>query len=137
MRDIDEIWIVEPRGITIFNISKEDNIDPVLIGGFFASLQTFIHEIGEKELNALALGESQIVLYKGTDEFLFIARSQKNIKQKTIQNHLKTVEKRFFKRYGSILKNWDGESGQFRIFEGDVEDIFKDTPERRAAESLW
>ena len=36
MRDIDEIWIVEPRGITIFNISKEDNIDPVLIGGFFA-----------------------------------------------------------------------------------------------------
>ena len=137
MRDIDEIWIVEPRGITIFNISKEDNIDPVLIGGFFASLQTFIHEIGEKELNALALGGSQIVLYKGTNEFLFIARSQKNVKQKTIQNHLKTVEKRFFKRYKKTLEDWDGESGQFRIFESDVEDIFKDTPERRAAESLW
>ena len=137
MRDIDEIWIVEPRGITIFNISKEDNIDPVLIGGFFASLQTFIHEIGEKDLNSLALGGSQIILYKGTDEFLFIARSPKKVKQKAILAHLKKVEKRFFKKYKALLKDWDGESSAFDSFEEDIEDIFKDTPERRAAESLW
>ena len=137
MREIDEIWIVEPRGITIFNISKEDNVDPILIGGFFASLQTFITELGEKELNALALGNSQIIIYKGKEEYLFIARSQKKIKQKKVQEHLKKVEKRFFKKYGAILENWDGESSQFKTFEDDIEDIFKDTPERRAAESLW
>ena len=68
---------------------------------------------------------------------MFIARSQKKIKQKIIQNHLKKVEKRFFKKFGAILKDWDGESSQFNTFEEDIEDIFKDTPERRAAESLW
>ncbi|MHA1786082.1 MAG: hypothetical protein ACTSVY_13835 [Candidatus Helarchaeota archaeon] len=138
MRNIDEIWIVDSSGITLFNLSKEENIDPILIGGFFSSLNTFVSELGEKRLNSLSLGDSKITIYQGKRDFMFISRSRKEVKDKNIIENLKTVEKRFFKLYGKKLgKKWDGNTSYFKNFADFVEDIFKDTPERRAQESLW
>ena len=137
MRDIDEIWIVYPGGITLFNQSKEDNIDPTLIGGFFSSLNIFIEQLGEKKLNSISLGDSRITIYQGKHDLMYISRSRKGVKEKIIQEHLKTIEKRFIKLHEKNLESWDGNISYFANFGDFIEDIFKDTPERRIQESLW
>ncbi|NHI94049.1 MAG: hypothetical protein EAX96_16285 [Candidatus Lokiarchaeota archaeon] len=137
MRDIDEIWIVDGSGVTLFNISKGGTVDPTLLGGFFSSLNLFISQIGEKKLNSLSLGDSKIMLYQGKLDLMFISRSRKDVKEKEITEHLKTIEKRFIKLHEDKIKKWDGNTSYFENFGDFIEDIFKDSPERRIQESLW
>ena len=137
MRDIDEIWIINPYGITLFNISKEETVDATLFGGFFTAIQNFISSLGEKELKSLELGGSKLTIYHGNQDFLFVSRSQKSIKNKRIEEHLKLVEKEFFEAFGDILKIWNGNTEIFKDFEIKIEEIFKDTPEKRAEKALW
>ncbi|MFX1453019.1 MAG: hypothetical protein ACFFCM_19450 [Promethearchaeota archaeon] len=137
MRDIEELWIINPYGITLFNISKEETVDAALFGGFFTAIQNFISSLGEKELKALELGESKLTIYHGNQDFLFVSRSKKSIKNKRIEEHLKLVEKEFFEAFGDILKIWNGNTALFKDFEQRIEEIFKDTPEKRAEKALW
>ena len=137
MRNVDEIWIVDPSGVTLFNLSKEDNIDPTLLGGFFSSLNMFIEQLGEKKLNSISLGDSKIMLYQGKFELMYISRSRKGVKEKVIQEHLNTIEKRFLKLHKDRIMSWDGNTTYFSNFGDFIEDIFKDSPERRIQESLW
>ncbi len=136
MRDIDEIWIVKPGGITVFNQSK-DEVDPILIGGFFSAIQTFVEQLGEKELKTMQLGDSKITIYNAKQGYLFISRSQKKIKDKKIITHLKLVETKFFEEYGDILESWTSDVNAFQNFGEIIEEIFKDTPEKRAEKALW
>jgi len=136
MRDIDEIWIVKPGGITVFNQSK-DTIDPLLIGGFFSAIQTFVQQLGEKELKTMQLGDSKITIYIGQQGFLFISRSQKKVKEKKIFGHLKLVEAKFFEEYSDVLSKWTSDIKVFENFGAIIKEIFKDTPEKRAEKALW
>lgn len=136
MRDINEIWIIKPGGITLFNMSK-DSIDPVLIGGFFSAIQTFVEQIGEKELRTLQLGDSKITIYHGRDGYLFISRSEKKSKDKKIMESLRMVEIKFFEQYSDALTRYSIDVNIFRNFGEIIEDIFKDTPEKRTQEALW
>ncbi|MHA1266084.1 MAG: hypothetical protein ACTSRS_12705 [Candidatus Helarchaeota archaeon] len=136
MRAIDEIWIVKPGGLTIFNKSK-NTIDPILIGGFFSAIQTFIEQIGETELKTLQLGDSKITIYQGRQGYLFIARSGKKPKDHKIIASLKLVEAKFFEHYGKYLNESFSDIDLFNDFSDIIEEIFKDTPEKRAEEALW
>jgi hypothetical protein len=136
MRAIDEIWIIKPGGLTLFNLSK-DQIDPILIGGFFSAIQTFVEQLGEKELRTLQLGDSKITLYLGRDGYLFISRSGKKTKDKKIMDSLRIVETKFFEQYGDALARYSVDVDIFRDFGEVIEEIFKDTPEKRTEEALW
>jgi hypothetical protein len=136
MRVIDEIWIIKPGGLTIFNMSR-DSIDPILIGGFFSAIETFIEQLGERELRTMQLGDSTITLYHGRDGYLFIARSGKKSKDKKILEYLKLVETRFFEQYGAELEKYAADIDVFQNFGAVIEEIFSDTPEKRTEEALW
>lgn len=137
MRDISEIWIIDSSGITLFNLSKEENVQATLIGGFFSALQSFVKELGEKELKSIMLGSSKFMIYQGIGGYLFISRSQNDVKSKKIEEHLKLVEAKFLEMYHDKLDNWNGNTDYFRNFGDIIEEIFKDTPERRAEKALW
>lgn len=137
MKDIDEIWIVHKNGLTLFNLIREDDLDPDLLGGFFSSLNSYLKVMGNKRMNSISLGRSKILLFRGTDDILFISRSHKRIKDEIITNHIKLIEKKFIEQYGNILRNWNGKIDVFERFKVDVEELIKDTPETRAKKSLW
>ncbi len=137
MRDIDEIWIINQYGITLFNISKEETIDSLLLGGFFSAIKTMLEEMGEEQLKSIILGSSKMLIYNARNGITFISRSKKSIKDKKIEEHIKSVEKEFFEEYGDILDRWNGDTKIFDRFEVKIEDIFKDTPEKRVEKALW
>ncbi|HUX99113.1 MAG TPA: hypothetical protein VMV49_06130 [Candidatus Deferrimicrobium sp.] len=137
MRIINEVWIINPSGITLFNLSKDERVDPLLIGGFFSAIQSFIRELGEKELKTLILGETKIILFQGPEGYLFISRSSKKVKDETIINYLKLVESKFFEQYAETLKKPIPNTSLFSNFGSVIEEIFEDTPEKRTAEALW
>ncbi|MHA1129739.1 MAG: hypothetical protein ACTSRC_12560 [Candidatus Helarchaeota archaeon] len=137
MRVIDEIWIIKPGGLTVFNLSKEENVDPLLMGGFFSAIQTLATQIGEKELKTLLFGNSKITIYQGQKGYLFISRSSKKVNDKLIDKSLKLVETSFFEKYGKNLEAFHSNSNLFDDFEAVIEEIFADTPEKRTEEALW
>ncbi|MHA1299206.1 MAG: hypothetical protein ACTSO9_07225 [Candidatus Helarchaeota archaeon] len=137
MREIDEIWIIEQSGLTLFNLSKEDSLETAMIGGFFAALQSMLESIGEKQIKSIILGESKIIIYNGSKGLLYISRSKRSVKDKNIEQHLKLVEKKFIEEYEDKLDPWDGNLDYFKGFGQKIEDIFKDTPEKRAEKALW
>lgn len=137
MRVINEIWIIDPSGITLFNMSKEENIDAVLFGGFFSAIQNFISNLGEKELKSLVLGNSQLMVYQGDRDFLFISRSDLKSKEKKIIKYLKLIESKFFELYGEKIKNWDGEVSIFNNFGEIIKEIFEDAPEKDMETAFW
>jgi hypothetical protein len=137
MRIINEVWIINPSGITLFNLSKDEKVDPLLIGGFFSAIQSFIKELGEKELKTLILGDSKIVLFQGTDGYLFISRSNKKVKDETIIDYLQLVESKFYEQYSKTLKNPIADPSLYSDFGNVIIEIFEDTPEKRTKEALW
>ncbi len=137
MRVIEEIWIINSSGITIFNLSKEGSIDPILIGGFFSAIQNIAKELGEDELNSIILGESKITVFHGHHDLLYISRSKKKVKDKEIIKNLKLVEQKFTETYKDKNKDVVSDLDDFKDFGGIIEEIFADTPEKRTEAALW
>jgi hypothetical protein len=136
MRVISEIWIINPNGITLFNLSKDEKIDPLLFGGFFSAIQAFVKNLGETELKTLVIGTSKMTIYQGKDGFLFVSRSSQKIKDSEIIESLKLVESKFFEQYkGKLDKLVD--TRVFQNFGAVIEEIFGDTPEKRTVKALW
>ncbi|MFX1295195.1 MAG: hypothetical protein ACFFD2_10140 [Promethearchaeota archaeon] len=139
MRIIDELWITTASGLTLFNQSK-DQFDPLLIGGFFSAIHTFAQNLGEKEVKSIILGESKLIVYQGIlqdKRFLFISRSPKKVKNDMIIKLLKLVETKFFQQYKDHLVKWNGDSDLFNTFGPIIQEIFNDTPTKRAKEAIW
>jgi hypothetical protein len=137
MRVVEEIWIVNRSGITMFNLSEGDKIDPQLIGGFFTAIQQFVESLGEKNLKTIILGDSKITVYQGFNELLFITRSKKDAKDKKLISYIEFVEEQFKSEFANIIDTWDGEMEIFDSFGNKIKEIFEDTPEKRTKEALW
>ncbi|NHI94164.1 MAG: hypothetical protein EAX96_16860 [Candidatus Lokiarchaeota archaeon] len=136
MREIEEIWIINESGITLFNFSK-DELDPTLFGGFISAIQNFIKEIGNQKIESIIMGSSQLTLLKSKYDLIFVARSDKKIKKKNIEKHLNTVVKSFFELYEDEVKDWDCDSTKFDDFKDVIEYIFDDKPESKFEKSFW
>jgi len=137
VRVINEIWIININGITLFNLSKEDRIDPQLFGGFISAIENFIKSLGYKEINSIILGESKIMFYHGEQGLIFISRSGKKVKEKLIINGLKLVEQKFLAQYKEVLRTWKGDQDSFTKFGDIIKEIFEDNPEKLVERSLW
>jgi len=137
MRTIEELWIVNPTGITLFNLSMEDIVDPTLVGGYFAAIQLFLQHLGNKKLKTIILKDFKIVILQGFKKILFISRSKKGVKDEHIIKNLKFVEKSFKKEYYNYIDNWDGNIEIFSNFGDKIMEIFDDTPEKRTKDALW
>jgi len=137
VRVIDEIWIINANGITLFNLSKDDRIDPQLFGGFISAIESFIKSLGYKEINAMSLGESKIMFYHGEQNLMFVSRSGKKVKDKLIIKGLKVVEQKFIEYHQESLKKWNGDPDIFAKFGEIIKEIFEDNPEKLVEKSLW
>jgi hypothetical protein len=137
MRVVNELWIINSSGITLFNLSKDETIDPLLFGGFFSAIQAFVKNLGESSLKTLVIGDSKLTVYQGREDFLFVSRSSQKIKDVKIIANLKLVEAKFFDQYKKILENPVVDPTAFQGFGSVIEEIFNDTPEKRTIEALW
>jgi hypothetical protein len=137
MRVVNEIWIITSSGITLFNLSKDEKIDPLLFGGFFSAIQSFAQTLGESTLKTLVIGNAKLTVYQGKKGFLFVSRSPQKIKDDSIIDYLKLVETKFFEQYEMILDKPIQDTNIFKNFGDVIHEIFEDTPEKRAAKALW
>jgi len=137
MRIVNEIWIITPGGITLFNLSKDETIDPLIFGGFFSAIQSFVKTLGESTLKTLVIGNSKITVYQGKEGYLFVSRSPQKIKDDSVMDYLKLVETKFFEQYGLILDGPIPDTNIFKKFGDIIKEIFEDTPEKRTVKALW
>ena len=127
MRYIEELWIIDPYGITLFNYSKRVNEDAALIGGFFSGIYKFIKEIRNEEIESIILEKSKFVIYQSPKGFLFISQSRKLIEDKEIIKRLKLVETKFFELFEEKLTTWDGNVNHFYNFNENIKKVFSST----------
>ena len=137
MREIEEIWIINYNGITLYNECKGDTIDPTLFGGFITAIQSFITTLGYKQIESITLGNSKLMIYQSLEGIFFVTRSKKSIKDKNIINHLKVIEKRFSDKYKDKISTWNGDRQLFDDFSSEIEEIFNENPEKEFERSLW
>ncbi len=124
MRYIDEIWIIDPDGITLFNYSQKKSEDGALIGGFFSGIYKFLKEIRNEAINSINLGNSKFVFYQSPEGFLFIAQAKIMSIDEEIIRRLKLVESEFFEKYQDILHTWDGNINRFFHFSKNINKVF-------------
>lgn len=137
MRDVNEIWIINPDGITLFNQSKGEEAEANLMGGFFSALQSFTEELGEQQLKSIVLGNSKFTIYQCKGGYLFISRSHNKVSEKVVEKKLKLIESKFFEKYENYLDKWDKNTDCFKDFGKIIENLFDDTVEKRAKQSIW
>ncbi len=123
MEKIDEIWIINPYGITVFNYARGKMADSSLMGGFFSGFQKVLKEFKKDELKSIHLQNSKFLIYQNR-EFLFIYHAGNATRDTRILRNLKKVKTRFFQNFGEKLRNWDGNTTYFDNFSETVEEIF-------------
>jgi len=137
MRIVNEIWIITSSGVTLFNLSKDEKIDPLLFGGFFSAIQSFVKTLGESTLKTLIIGNAKITVYQGKGGYLFVSRSAQKTKDDSIMEYLKLIESKFFEHYEVMLDRPILDINLFKDFGKIIEEIFEDTPEKRTIKALW
>lgn len=96
-----------------------------------SAINSFAEEISKNSLSNFELQNIRFSILK-KNRFLFIANSNKKIKDKKVISELDKISDKFFQLYSDQLKNWDND---ISIFEG-FETTIKSALEERM-ESFW
>ena len=123
MNIINELWIINSAGISIFSTSDERELSPSMFGAFFSAIQTFVCSLGYNELTSIYLDDSKITFYHGKLDLFYIASSGRYIKDKIILKNLKRIERKFLESYGQEIKYWSGKIDIFSNFRDDIKNI--------------
>ncbi len=122
---IQDLWILSNSGIVVFSRAFDQKVDEQLFGGLMSALDTFAQVLSDDGLTNFELSAIRFTLLKDNN-FLFVANSSKKHKERKIQEQLKTISKKFFKKYKDVLENWDYEVGVFGDFENEIAEELED-----------
>ena len=123
---IEEFWIINWDGITLFRYSPNGVPKLGIMGGFFSAIQSFAKNIGEKKegkfLNAISIGDSTYnFLANQLYRLHFILKSSVKVKDKIIKRYLKKFEYLFIEEYRRLLITFGVDVSQFANFEKQFE----------------
>ena len=122
MKVIDDLWILTEEGTVIFSRVLNAKIQDQLFGALMSALNIFSQKLSDEGLKQFKLSKMQFVLMKSKN-FLFIANTLRKDKSQKVEFELTQVINLFFKRYSSVLEQWDGDITVFSDFIKDVDAI--------------
>ncbi len=118
---IEEFWIINWDGITLFSYSPNRDLNPSLMSGFFSVFQSLVGYVGKNEegkfLNTILIGNyTYNFLTNQLYKLHFILKSSSKAKDKIIGRYLKKFEAMFIEEYRRDLISFDGNVAQFEHF---------------------
>lgn len=120
MKVIDDLWILTEEGTVIFSRVLNAKIQDQLFGALMSALNIFSQRFSDDGLKQFKLNKMQFVLMKSKN-LLFIANTLRIEKSQKVDNELTQVIQLFFKRYSSVLEQWDGDITVFSDFIKDLD----------------
>ncbi|MFX0070225.1 MAG: hypothetical protein ACFFAO_03955 [Candidatus Hermodarchaeota archaeon] len=121
-RIIQDIWIIDPAGIALYNNILSTNVNQHLFSSFLTAINAFAKKVANSELSSFIVGSTLFTLLK-SNNFLFVASSSPQIKEKVIYNELKKISRRFFEKYSNLLRNWNYNVRVFDDFGEDIKEL--------------
>ena len=126
---IEEFWIVDKSGICFFHRSIDKNNEigddyEQLLGGVFTGLLTFSNQLTTANLQKIETKDNKILFFI-EGGLIFVIKADLKASDKKIKEKIKILEDRFIKRFKNEISNFNGEISSFKIFEDDLDKIFK------------
>ncbi|MFX0072248.1 MAG: hypothetical protein ACFFAO_14270 [Candidatus Hermodarchaeota archaeon] len=118
MSVIQDFWIISKSGFVLFNRVFDPNMKTQLFGALMSALNSFAEHVVEGEgLSKFELHNKKYFIKK-TVNYIFIASSFKNIKEKKIKVELEEIINKFLEEYpDEWFENWNFDLNVFKSFD--------------------
>lgn len=124
---IQDIWILNDYGIVLFSRVFNPKIDDQLFGGLMSALNTFAENIADGGLSNFVIKDRKYIIMK-QHEIIFIVNSSKKIKEKKVNEEMKSIANKFFNLYPKeMLDKWNGDISIFTDFKKHIKDSLQET----------
>ncbi|TXT61475.1 MAG: hypothetical protein BAJALOKI2v1_30096 [Promethearchaeota archaeon] len=127
MGTLQDIWILDESGATIYSRVFDPKVNEQLFGALMSALNQFAEQVSEGGISSFELSDTRFNILKKKD-YLFIANSESG-KNKKAKKELNKICDTFFDLYGQKIESgdWDGDVTLFEDFGEHIEDSLKST----------
>lgn len=127
MGTLQDIWILDESGATIYSRVFDPKVNEQLFGALMSALNQFAEQVSEGGISSFELSDTRFNILKKKD-YLFIANSESG-KNKKAKKELNKICETFFDLYGQKIESgdWDGDVTLFEDFGEHIEDSLKST----------
>lgn len=124
---IDDILICSKDGKPLIEFLYDEEFDPDLLSSLCSALKTHVKEATGSELSSFEIGDKKFSFYPCLDDnVLIVAKTGKDIKDKSIAKVCKVVVEIFEESYTlDDIKNWSGDKAIFDKFHKKLNLYFK------------
>ena len=135
MKVLQDIWILSESGVVLFSRVFNPKVNEQLFGALMTALNSFASELAKGGLSSFELSSIRFTIYKDKG-LIFVANSQKKVKEKKVQEELKIIANKFFVKYSDVLASWDSDINIFLSFNKDIEESLEDTI-KKFQDAFW
>ena len=135
MKVLQDIWILNESGVVLFSRVFNPKVNEELFGALMTALNSFATELAKGGLSSFELSSIRFTIYKDKG-LIFVANSQKKVKEKKVQEELKIIANKFFAKYSDALASWDSDINIFLSFNKDIEESLEDTI-KKFQDAFW
>ncbi len=121
MSDVEEFWVLNWKGNTLFCYPSLQNFDSDLFGKLFSAIRLFIDKLDDpnkyKYNHSICIGGHRY--YLRTNHYyqlLFILKAHKSKKEKQIVKHFMSIEMYFIDKYAKNLGRFEENPSTFEGF---------------------
>ena len=108
---IEEIWIINKGGITLFNQNTSDPVNQQLFGAFLSSINQFANNMLNDHLNHIDFGENRVSFCRCLNqELLIVCKGSIQNKPEVIQKYLEKIRTQLEINFGNKCLEWDGDT---------------------------
>ena len=126
MKVIQDVWIINDQGITLFHRVFDPKIDEQLFGGMMTALNILAQQLADGELSSFEVQSKRFILKKQYNLF-FVVNSSIETTVKKVNKPLNKIVSRFFQSYPlESIQNWYGDSDFFLDFEKEIKEFLED-----------
>ncbi|HKZ99247.1 MAG TPA: DNRLRE domain-containing protein, partial [Thermoplasmata archaeon] len=136
---IEHAFLIYQSGVLLFHMSPNlaEDKDPDLIASMFTAIENFMdesfHSMGVGQLKALELADRRMALIRGRDVSLAVL--YRGAATGHVERQAREVIRDVERRYGHLLKDWDGDMGPIKGTEVSLERLFPARAIRRMHET--
>lgn len=124
---IQDIWILNDAGAVLYHRVFDKKVDEQLFGALMSALNLLAEELERGGLSNFELKDKKYIITKHHG-ILFIVNSSKKIKEKKVNEEIKSIVDKFFTLYpNEMFKNWNNDVSIFADFGNHIKDSLQDT----------
>ena len=112
---LQDIWIISESGVVLFHRLFDESMDDQLFGAMMSALNAFAEELAKGGISNFEIRSKRFTILK-YQKLIFIATSDKKIKNKKVIKELESIAQKFYAQYVLILEDWDGDMDHFSNF---------------------